>query len=173
MALTPKQEAFCLEFMRDLNATQAAIRAGYSPDSAKQIACETLTSHDVQARIAELQAERSKRVKIEVDDVLIELWRMLTADVSDAFDEHGALKPISKIPLDLRRTIAGFDNEEIFAGKGDHRERVGTLRKVRFWSKEKAAELLGRHLAMFTDKLKVEDSDLVKRLLDGRRRASS
>lgn len=68
--LTDKQAAFCEEYLVDLNGTQAAIRAGYSPDSARQLASDTLSKPYIQERIAELQAARSKRTEITADYVL-------------------------------------------------------------------------------------------------------
>lgn len=68
--LTAKQEMFCREYLVDLNATQAAIRAGYSPDSAKQIGSDNMSKHDLQERIAELKAERNQRVTVSADYVL-------------------------------------------------------------------------------------------------------
>lgn len=68
--LTDKQERFCLEYLIDLNATQAAIRAGYSEDSARITGPENLSKHAVAERIAEMQAERSARTKIDADYVL-------------------------------------------------------------------------------------------------------
>lgn len=59
--MTKKQKRFVEEYLIDLNATQAAIRAGYSPDTAKSIGSENLTKPDIQARIAKAMAERSKR----------------------------------------------------------------------------------------------------------------
>lgn len=70
MALTDKQEAFCLEYLVDLNATQAAIRAGYSEDTARSMGCENLTKPDIQERIAALKAERNERLQIDADYVL-------------------------------------------------------------------------------------------------------
>lgn len=69
-SLTAKQQAFCEEYLIDLNATQAAIRAGYSEHTAKDIACENLAKPNIAEKIAELKAERSKRVKIDADYVL-------------------------------------------------------------------------------------------------------
>jgi len=71
--LTPKQEAFCNEYMIDLNATQAAIRAGYSEDSAKQIASENLSKPYLTDRIAELKEERASRTEITADYVISNL----------------------------------------------------------------------------------------------------
>lgn len=68
--LTPKQEMFCKEYIIDLNATQAAIRAGYSEKTAKEIGCENLTKPNVSKRVQELLDERSKRTEISADYVL-------------------------------------------------------------------------------------------------------
>lgn len=70
MALTSKQEAFCQEYLIDFNATQSAIRAGYSEESAKQIGSDLLSKHDISARIDALKAERSARTDISADFVL-------------------------------------------------------------------------------------------------------
>lgn len=68
--LTAKQEQFCQEFIIDLNATQAAIRAGYPEPSAQQVGSENLSKPVIETRIAELQADRAERVQISQDDVL-------------------------------------------------------------------------------------------------------
>lgn len=68
--LTPKQKVFCEEYLIDLNATQAAIRAGYSEKTAKQIATENLSKPVLQEYISELQEERSERTEITADYVL-------------------------------------------------------------------------------------------------------
>ena len=68
--LTSKQEMFCLEYLIDLNATQAAIRAGYSVKTAKDIACENLAKPNIQSRIAEAMAERAENTKIDAEYVL-------------------------------------------------------------------------------------------------------
>lgn len=71
--LTAKQERFCIEYIIDLNATQAAIRAGYSKKTANRIASENLSKLDIQRKIQELQQERSERTEITQDKVLKEL----------------------------------------------------------------------------------------------------
>lgn len=171
MALTGKRELFAHEYLKDLSATQAAIRAGYSAKSAPQEGCRLLAEPEVQELVAKLAAERNQELKINARDVLLELHRMLTADVSQAFDVDGSLLPIHDIPLDLRRTISSFEVEEVWSGRGADREQTGILRKVKFWSKEKGAELLGRHLALFNDKLDLNVSgDLAERIVKGRQR---
>lgn len=71
--LTPKQEKFCQEYMKDLNATQAAIRAGYSEKTARNIACENLTKPYIQEYIQELQEGIKKRNQITVDEIMQDL----------------------------------------------------------------------------------------------------
>ena len=70
MALTDKQEMFCREYLIDLNATQAAIRAGYSEKTANRTASENLSKPDIQSRIAELKAQRKDLVVVNATYVL-------------------------------------------------------------------------------------------------------
>lgn len=82
-SLTPKQALFVQEYLVDLNATQAAIRAGYSQDTARAIGCENLTKPDIADAIASAQAERSARTEITQDMVLKELWAIASANPND------------------------------------------------------------------------------------------
>jgi phage terminase small subunit len=73
MALNDKQKRFCQEYLKDLNATQAAIRAGYSEKSARSIANENLTKPDIQQYIQELQEGIQKRNQITIDEIMTDL----------------------------------------------------------------------------------------------------
>jgi phage terminase small subunit len=151
--LTPKQAAFCAEYMIDLNATKAAIRAGYSEKTAASIGQENLRKPEIQREISELMAERAKRVEVSADTVLSELLKIATVDIGLAFKEDGSLKEIHDMPVEIRRAISGVDVFEEFEGRGEDREQVGWTKKVRFWDKTKALEMLGRHLRLFIDKV--------------------
>ncbi len=97
--LTSKQEMFCLEYLIDLNATQAAIRAGYSVKTAKDIACENLAKPNIQSRIAEAMAERAENTKIDAAYVLKmsnELLLRCMVDGED-FSPSGAGKALDLI----------------------------------------------------------------------------
>jgi phage terminase small subunit len=83
MALTAKQEMFAKEYIVDLNAAQAAIRAGYSERTAKQIGQENLTKPDLQKYIQDLMDERSKRVEITADMVLREYAKLGFSNIAD------------------------------------------------------------------------------------------
>ena len=79
-ALTPKESKFVDEYLVDLNATQAVIRAGYSERSARQIASENLSKPHIQTAIANARAEQQKRTLIEADKVVTEAWKIVFAD---------------------------------------------------------------------------------------------
>lgn len=152
MALTDKQEMFCREYLIDLNATQAAIRAGYSEKTAPTIACENLIKPNVQQRIAELKAERSKRVDIDADYVLRRLVEIDAMDVLDILLANGELKPIKDWPKVWRTTLSGMDVTEM-AG-----DAAGLLKKIKWPDKVKNLELLGKHVTVqaFKDNVKNE-----------------
>ena len=157
--LTQKQEWFCREYIIDLNATQAAKRAGYSEASAGSIGGEILQKPEIQNRINELQAERSKRVNITADEILRDLMGLKNSNVTRLFDENGSMLPMSEWPEELARCVASVEVEELFEGKGEDRKQVGFTRKVKFWDKTKALEMIARHLKMFTDRIEFPDKD--------------
>jgi len=84
--MTDKQARFCEEYMIDLNATQAAIRAGYSPKTAQEQSARLLSNVMVQNRLAQLQAEQSRRTGVSADRVVRELAKIAFANASDLID---------------------------------------------------------------------------------------
>ncbi len=151
--LTPKQERFVQEYLLDLNATQAAIRAGYSEKTALQSGPRLLGNVGVKNAIDEALSRRAQRVEVRADDILRELMRIALADISLAFGEDGQLLKIKEMPEEIRRAVAGVETEELWEGSGDSRMRIGDTVKVKFWNKPQALELLGKHLKLFTDKV--------------------
>lgn len=141
--LTPKQARFVQEYMLDLNATQAAIRAGYSAKTAEQQAYQLLQKTSVQERIAEAQEARSKRTEINSDWVLNRLADEATADLADILNDDGALRPVTEWPLIWRQgLVAGFDvHEEMVEGV-----KIGQTVKVKLSDRIKRIELIGKHV---------------------------
>ena len=158
MALNDKQDAFCREYLIDLNATQAAIRAGYSENAAKEIGYENLTKPHIQERIADLMAERNARNQVDADYVLRRLVEIDQMDVLDIMKDDMSLKPVSDWPASWRRYLSGFDVAEMFEGRGDEREMVGLLKKIKWPDKVKNLELLGKHVTVQAFKDKVEQT---------------
>lgn len=177
MALTDKQEMFCREYLIDLNATQAAIRAGYSEKTARKIGSENLSKPDVQGRIAELKVQRNEQVSIDAAYVLRRLVEIDQMDVLDIVKDDLSLKPVTEWPATWRRYISGFDVAEMFENTGDGgaRELAGILKKIKWPDKVKNLELLGKHVDVqaFKEQTKVEHgfeeevSDLMKTLSAG------
>ena len=97
--LTKKQQCFVDEYLIDLNATQAAIRAGYSEATAKDIGCENLAKPNIKSAIDKALKERSERTKIDADWLLRRLAAEAEADLADIYDRAtGALKPVHEWP---------------------------------------------------------------------------
>jgi phage terminase small subunit len=144
--LKGKREAFCHEYIVDLNGAQAAIRAGYSPNAAKEQGSRLLTFANVQERIAQLMAERINRTKVDADYVLrrhIEIDRM---DIADIMDDDGALKAIKEWPKVWRQYLSGFDLSELYENQDGERVNIGVLKKIKWPDKVKNLELLGKHV---------------------------
>ncbi|ECH0238085.1 terminase small subunit [Salmonella enterica] len=174
MALTDKQEMFCREYLVDLNATQAAIRAGYSEKTATVIGSENLTKPNVQDRIAELKGERNAKVEIDAAYVLRRLVEIDQMDVLDIMTDDMSIKPVSEWPASWRRYLSGFDLADMFEGRGEDREMVGILKKIKWPDKVKNLELLGKHIDVQAFKEKVEHSgeiSLIDRIQESRKRA--
>ncbi len=144
--LTAKQQRFCDEYLIDLNATQAAIRAGYSAKTADQQGSRMLTNVKVQQEIAEKMAERSKRTGINQDRVLQEIAKLALVNIDDVVDlETGR----------VRKTATKEDLACIQSIKIKPTE-FGTEREIKFYDKKGSLELVGKHLGMFKDKAEVE-----------------
>ena len=150
--LTDKQELFAREYLKDLNATQAAIRAGYSAKTAQEQASRLLSNVMVQSRISELKAERNEVVGIDAAYVLKRLVEIDEMDVLDILNANGELKPIKDWPKVWRTTLSGMDVTEM-AG-----DAAGLLKKIKWPDKVKNLELLGKHVTVqaFKDNVKNE-----------------
>ena len=147
--LTPKQKRFVAEYLVDLNATQAAIRAGYSEKRASEIGYQLLRKTTVQAAIQEAMADREKRTGVTQDWVVQELYKIAHAD------RGGIAKVVGGVRVVLTDTD-DLDAEQRAALVGVEETKFGI--KVTTCDKLKALELLGRHLGMFTDKQEISGS---------------
>ena len=157
--ISEKAKRFAEEYLVDLNATQAAIRAGYAPGSAGVTGSKLLKSANVKSIVDAAMKERGERTSITADAVLQELWRIARSDITKALDGRGCLLPIGEMPPEAKAAIASLDTEEVFEGQGEERVQVGVSRKLRNWDKTKALELVGKHLGMWRDKVEVSGKD--------------
>ena len=155
--LSPKQARFVKEYLIDLNATQAAKRAGYSEKTAEVIGHQLLKKTLVQEAISAAQKRRAERSEITAQQVLNELALIAFSDITDYADIE--VTPSIKIPGAYEKSItirntADIPKDKIRAISSVKEGQCGV--EIKLCDKIKALELIGRHLAMFTDKKEVE-----------------
>ncbi|HFT2061697.1 TPA: terminase small subunit [Pseudomonas aeruginosa] len=167
MALTKKQRLFVDEYLIDLNATQAAIRAGYSARRATEIGYQLLQRPEVAQAIQAAMAERSKRTEVEADYVVRRLREIDEMDVLDILEDDGSFRSIRDWPKAWRQFLSGIEIAELFEGRGDDRRIAGVLRKIRWPDKLRNLELLSRHVGTESAALDIE----LKRLEVAKKRA--
>lgn len=159
--LTAKQSQFVEEYLIDLNATQAAIRAGYAESTANKQAslwvgktresCPEKMRH-VWDSVQVAKGDRMERTQIDADYVLQRMIEIDKMDAADIMDEGGNLLPIKQWPSAWRRYISSMDVAEI--GGGDA-QAIGMLKKIKWPDKLKNLELIGKHVTVQAFKEKV------------------
>ena len=151
MALTPKQERFIEEYLIDMNATQAAIRARYSVANADKIGPELLGKTRIREAIDKAMAKRSRRTGISQDRVINEIAKVAFANMKDfaKWDDRGVEFKASESLSDADSScIAEVSETEIETDYG-----VKRTKKIKLHDKLAALEKLGKHLGMFKDNI--------------------
>jgi phage terminase small subunit len=151
--LKPKQQRFVSEYLLDLNATQAAIRAGYSKKTARQMGQENLSKPVIAAAIAEATKAKTADLDLSADKVLTALGNLAFFDVRKLFNHDGSLKQIHELGDIEAQAIAGFEFAEMFEGKGEERTSVGLLKKLRLADRGQNLERLGKYFKLFVDRV--------------------
>lgn len=172
MTLTAKQQRFVEEYLLDLNATQAAVRAGYTHGSTQ--GPRLLANVRVMREITTRRDKRSERTQIDADWMLARLAMEAEADLGDLYNEDGTMKPVKEWPKIWRQgLVSGLDVEEIRSGD----DVSSQIRKVKLSDRVKRLELIGRHIDVqaFADRLNVNhntlgDDELLKELAEVRER---
>lgn len=145
-SLTAKEARFVEEYLVDLNATQAAIRAGYAPASARQTASRKLSRVNIAAEIARAQQRTSERNEYQVDDFTRDLLEQVNADLSDLFDADGSLLPLEQWPPVWRRGLVKSLKVREYV---DHEGRTVRKFSLRFADRTPLKAMLGRHVGAF------------------------
>lgn len=133
--------------MIDSNGTQAAIRAGYSPDTAHSIAYENLIKPEIKNQIEKLQAEISERNKITVDELVQTLAKLARFDIADLYDENGELKNIHQMDRDARLSLEGVETDTLEV----EGRPITTTKKVRISNRKQAIDMLMKHLGGYRE----------------------
>ena len=145
MALTNKQQRFVEEYMVDLNATQAAIRAGYSYDTAKEIGCENLTKPNIQEAIQKRKQELSEQTGITAERVLKEYAKIAFSDVRELYTPDNNLYDIRQLDDDTAGAVMAVE-VDVISVQGNP---IGETKKVKLYNKLTALEALGKHIGLF------------------------
>lgn len=164
--LTPKQERFVLEYLLDLNAKRAAIRAGYSEQTAQPQSSRLLSNVKVQKAILAKKKEREQRTTVTTDRVVKELARIAFSNITDvaSWNESGVTVIDSKtIPRSVTAAV-----QEVHHNKSWGTDAGSENTRVKMLSKQKALETLAQHLGMLDDR-----SDGAKKDPEGDRRSKS
>lgn len=146
--LNDKQQKFVEEYLIDLNATQAAIRAGYSSKTAKEQGARLLTNANILGVLERALAERSRRTGINQDRIVNELAKIAFVKITDVADKDGKIKTDAD-----EEDLACI--ESIKVKRSSSENGCSEEREVKLASKMKALELLGKHLGMWNDKLNI------------------
>jgi len=145
--LTLLQQRFCAEYVKDMNGTQAATRAGYAPKNAAITAAKLLKSSKIQAALADFRRELAADLKITPERVLREWAEIGFGNVADFIDDEGRVD-LSKPTRAQKGTISEITTETYMEGHGEEAETVKRV-KLKFHSKTQALDALSKHLGLF------------------------
>lgn len=157
--MTPKQEAFINEYLIDKNATQAAIRAGYSVKTARQMGDENLSKPYIAAEIESRLATLAAKAGLTAELVLASLARELRFDPADLYDEWGNIKPIHEIPEDARKCLVGMETAQVGSP-----EAPVMVQKAKWVSAANARDQAMKHLGLY-EKDNAQKTDPVRDLI--------
>lgn len=147
-----RQLRFFDEWLVDLNASAAYVRAGYAEKNANvdasKLLAKLLAKPELAAKAAATKKQQTEEAGLRSLDVLRELMSFAFLDVGTAYDDEGKLLPLKEMPEATRRSIASIETTNIGGDEG-----VAVLSKVKFHDKPRGLELLGKHLKMWTDKV--------------------
>jgi phage terminase small subunit len=163
--LTPKQQRFVDEYLIDLNATQAYIRAGYKARGAEANSARLIANDKVRSKIDAAKAARAKRTGVTADRVLRELARIGFSDIGHyVVDDAGRLELAESAPAGARRAVASVKHRT-HTTEGEDATFTTHEVEYRLWDKVAALGRLGQHLKMFTDIVKHEGLDALPDVL--------
>jgi phage terminase small subunit len=152
--LTLQQQRFCDEYLVSFNAVKAAIKAGYSENTARK--CELLHLPKVQAYLQAGMQRTSERLEITHDMILRELAKVAFANMGDYYDENAVLKPINQLTHDQKAAISHY---QLIDCIGDYQERAGEISKIKLHNKLSALDKIARHVGFYVKKSESQRSE--------------
>lgn len=161
--LTDQQELFCQHYVVTLNATEAAISAGYAKSHARTRGSHLLATPHVLARVKELQKEIGNRNAVDADAVIAELAKLAFYNVQDFVKDDNGIERLKQMARTKTAPVVGIKVSETFSGTGK-RKRTNVTTEIKLADKSRALELLGKHLGIFEkDNRQKSQQILIKR----------
>jgi phage terminase small subunit len=154
MPLTPKQQRFVAEYLIDLNATQAAIRSGYSPKTARAIGCEHLTKPDIASAVAEGKRRQLESAELTAVGTLKVIGWHVNRDIRRLFSDQGSLIPLHELSKEDATMIAGVEVVKRNLTAGD--DQTDTIIKVKLQDQRGYVELAAKHFGLLEEKIDVQ-----------------
>ncbi len=152
--LTKKERLFVAELPKDWVGSQAVIRAGYrvkDNQSAAEIACQLLNKTQVKKAVDIAMEQQLQEIGITTKRILEETAKVAFSDVRALYREDGTLRPTGEWPDSVAGAVSGVDVSELFEGRGENRQEIGYLKKVRTYDKVKALDILAKHLKLYPE----------------------
>lgn len=172
--MNARQEKFAQEWLKDFNATQAAIRAGYSKRTAYSQGQRLLKNVEVDQLIQQLKQQAYQRNQMHIDEAISILSDMARFDLLDLYKKDGSFKDVHDIPKHARMAIKGLETTDLL----DHKEKTfnGTLNKVKTTDRKAILEILLRYRGAFKldneqqkpESHTVEELEAELKLIDGK-----
>lgn len=150
MKLTDKQERFCREYIIDLNATQAAIRAGYSKRASGSIGFENLKKPEIESYISSLRKNKSQELDFSFERISKELAKVAFGDVKNYFNDNGRLIDINELESHVSSSIKSVTVQQEKVTVYGEVNIESSVKKIESYDKLKALELLGKMFGHFS-----------------------
>lgn len=147
MELTDKQERFCQEYLKDANATQAAIRAGYSEKTARSLGQRLLTNVDIKNRLDKLREPLEEQTTVSRNRIIEEYAKIAFSNVKDIFMVDNQLMNVCQMDDDVAAAVSSVETYEDFDPVT--KQIVGTTKKVKLYDKIRALDSLGKIYGIF------------------------
>ena len=149
--LTRKQKSFVLEYLKDLNATQAAIRSGYSEKTANIIGSQNLAKLNIRSEIEAKSAQKAEEAGVTIEKIVKESALIAFSDLSQFLVDCQTIEQPANWPDEVKRCIQSFKIIRTSTGSGENKtENVRT--EIKLWDKVASLEFLGKYLGMMKDK---------------------
>lgn len=151
MALNAKHRAFVNEYIKSRNITKAGLAAGFSAKTAAQQGSRLFKNVEVKAAIDKALARVTEKAELTAAAVLAELQKLAFVDITKAFNDDGTVKTFSEMPDDVRAALQAFEIDELFAGRGANKRKIGLTKKLKFGGKVESLKMLAQHLKLLTE----------------------